>query len=66
MEEFIIHNGEGNLTGSSSGHQNTYDSVANLGVFPDQCQQDGGDDKVLHVYGHVPGDIDTVSYSCKD
>ena len=65
MEELIIYNSEGNLTGSSSSNQDTHDSVANLGIVPYQRQKDGGDDKVLHVYGHVPRDIDTVAYSCK-
>ena len=61
VEIFIIEDGERDLTRSSSGYDDGHQGVADPRELPDEAEHQGGDDEELHVNGHVPGDVHTVS-----
>ena len=63
VEIFVIQHSEGDLRGRAARQEEPSETVAQPGLVPEQAEQEGGEQEELHVYGHVPGHVDTVRLS---
>ena len=60
MEELVVQDSEGDLRGRAGSQQEAGQTEAQPGPPPDQREEAGGEEEVLHVDGHVPGHVDAV------